>query len=141
MIKDLRSQATDESELISLFRLEPYLDKKLRNLSGGTRQKVNVVLAFMYDNPLIIMDEPTAGLDPVALLHLKELIIREKEAGKTLLFTTHIISLVEQLADEIVFLLEGKIYFNGELQEMKNAHDSGSLEKSIAMVLEKENYV
>ncbi len=140
MIKDLRAESTDESHLIEIFGLEEYLEKKLRNLSGGTRQKVNVVLAFMYDSPLIIMDEPTAGLDPVALLHLKALIISEQAKGKTLLFTTHIMGLVEELADEIIFLLEGKIYFKGELEEMKSKYDPASLEKSIAMILEKEDY-
>jgi Cu-processing system ATP-binding protein len=140
MIKDLRSQPTDESELVQIFKLKPYLGMKLRTLSGGTRQKVNVALAFMYDTPLIIMDEPTAGLDPVAILHLKEMIALQKKAGKTIIFTTHIISLVEDLADEIIFLLEGKIYFKGELIQMKNEHDAESLEKSIAMILEKEEY-
>jgi len=139
MIKDLRAESTDENHLMAIFGLEDYLEKRLRNLSGGTRQKVNVVLSFMYDSPLIIMDEPTVGLDPVALLHLKELIMLERAKGKTLLFTTHIISLVEELADEIIFLLEGKIYFKGEPQEMKSRHDTTSLEKSIAMILEKEN--
>ena len=141
MIKDLRNESTDENHLIKIFELEECLEKRLRNLSGGTRQKVNVVLSFMYDSPLIIMDEPTVGLDPVALLHLKELIRVERAKGKTLLFTTHIISLVEELADEIIFLLEGKIYFKGEPEEMKSKHDPTSLEKSIAMILEKDNYV
>ena len=141
MIKDLRNESTDENHLIKIFELEECLEKRLRNLSGVTRQKVNVVLSFMYDSPLIIIDEPTVGLDPVALLHLKELIRVERAKGKTLLFTTHIISLVEELADEIIFLLEGKIYFKGEPEEMKSKHDPTSLEKSIAMILEKENYV
>lgn len=141
MIKDLRNESTDENHLIKIFGLEECLEKRLRNLSGGTRQKVNVVLSFMYDSPLIIMDEPTVGLDPVALLHLKELIRVEPAKGKTLLFTTHIISLVEELADEIIFLLEGKIYFKGEPEEMKSKHDPTSLKKPIAMILEKENYV
>jgi Cu-processing system ATP-binding protein len=95
----------------------------------------------MYDCPLIIMDEPTAGLDPVALIRLKEMIRVEKEKGKTLLFTTHIISLVEEIADEIVFLLEGKIYFKGAPGDLKQKYDSSNLERSIAMILEKEDYV
>ena len=61
-------------------------------------------------------------------------------AGKTLLFSTHIISLVEEIADEIVFLLEGNIYFKGKLERIKQDHDTDSLEKSIAMILEKEKY-
>jgi Cu-processing system ATP-binding protein len=140
MIKDLRHQPADEKSLIESLSLSVYMDKRLRNLSGGTRQKVNIVLSFMYDCPVIIMDEPTAGLDPVALIRLKEMISKEKEKGKTLLFTTHIISLVEEIADEIIFLLEGKIYFKGAPDELKQKYGSSNLERSIAMILEKEDY-
>ena len=79
MIKNLRSETSLDEELIQLFKLGPFLDKKLGNLSGGTRQKVNVVMTFMFDSPLIILDEPTSGLDPVALIYLKELIAKEKK--------------------------------------------------------------
>src|SRR5690606_37376215 len=65
MIKDIRQKPSDELKLIGLFGLEPFLDKKLSNLSGGTKQKVNIVLTFMFNSPLIILDEPTNGLDPL----------------------------------------------------------------------------
>ncbi len=75
MIKDLRaSQTKNEEALIKLFKLESFLDKKLGNLSGGTKQKVNLVLTFMFDSSLIILDEPTTGLDPISLIRLKKLI-------------------------------------------------------------------
>src|SRR5690554_5056561 len=115
MIKDLRASKTqNEKELIELFKLGPFLNKRLDNLSGGTKQKVNLVLTFMFDSPLIILDEPTSGLDPISHLRLKNLIFAEKEKGKTILVTSHILSFVEDIADEIVFLLEGKIYFKGD---------------------------
>lgn len=139
MIKDLNPKPTDEQRIIQLFGLEQYMGIRLRNLSGGTRQKVNILLSFMYDNELLIMDEPTAGLDPVALIRLKEIILKEQSKNKTILFTTHIISLVEELADEIIFLLEGKIYFKGAPSAMKEKYDKTSLEHSIAMILEKED--
>ena len=139
MIKDLNPKPTNEDRIIQLFGLQEYMGKRLRNLSGGTRQKVNIVLSFMYDNKLLIMDEPTAGLDPVALIRLKEIIQEERSKNKTILFTTHIISLVEELADEIIFLLEGKIYFKGAPAVMKEKYDKSSLERSIAMILEKED--
>ncbi|HAV53895.1 MAG TPA: copper ABC transporter ATP-binding protein, partial [Aequorivita sp.] len=120
MIKDLRdSKATKDEELIELFKLQPFLNKKLANLSGGTKQKVNLVLTFMFDSPLIILDEPTSGLDPISHLRLKNLIFSEREKGKTILVTSHILSFVEEIADEIVFLLEGKIYFKGTITELK----------------------
>ena len=135
MIKNLRNKNAKDDELIKLFKLEPFLDKKLGNLSGGTKQKVNLVLTFMFDSPLLILDEPTTGLDPVSLLHLKDLIREEKAAGKTILITTHIMDFVESMADEIVFLLEGNIYFKGTVDELKKKSDRNNLEHAIATIL------
>ena len=84
MIKDLRGNTTIDEQLIDLFKLTPFLDKKLGNLSGGTKQKVNIVLTFMFDSPLVILDEPTSGLDPISLIRLKDLIQAEKAKGKTI---------------------------------------------------------
>ena len=135
MIKNLRNREANDMELVQMFGLEPFLDKKLGNLSGGTKQKVNLVLAFMFDSPLLILDEPTTGLDPVSLIHLKDLIRKEKEAGKTILITTHIMDFVETMADEIVFLLEGNIYFKGTVAELKQKSDRNDLEHAIATIL------
>jgi len=136
MIKDLRdSKATKDEELIELFKLQPFLNKKLANLSGGTKQKVNLVLTFMFDSPLIILDEPTSGLDPISHLRLKNLIFSEREKGKTILVTSHILSFVEEIADEIVFLLEGKIYFKGTITELKAKTEQPDFEHAIASIL------
>jgi|TARA_R110000851_G_scaffold190370_1_gene340912 Cu-processing system ATP-binding protein len=136
MIKDLRdSKATKDQELIELFKLQPFLNKKLANLSGGTKQKVNLVLTFMFDSPLIILDEPTSGLDPISHLRLKNLIFSEREKGKTILVTSHILSFVEEIADEIVFLLEGKIYFKGSIPDLKAKTEQPDFEHAIASIL------
>jgi len=136
MIKDLRdSKATKDEELIGLFKLQPFLNKKLANLSGGTKQKVNLVLTFMFDSPLIILDEPTSGLDPISHLRLKNLIFSEREKGKTILVTSHILSFVEEVSDEIVFLLEGKIYFKGSVSELKTKTEQPDFEHAIASIL------
>jgi len=132
MLKDIRNRDARDAELIEYFELSPYLNKQLRNLSGGTMQKVNIVLAFMFDNPLLILDEPTNGLDPVALIRLKDLIAKEVASGKTILFTTHIIRLVEELAEDIVFLLEGKIYFQGSVKALVSQQKASDLEHAIA---------
>ena len=108
------------------------------NLSGGTKQKVNIVLTFMFDSDLIILDEPTNGLDPIALIHLKELIQKEKTKGKTILITTHIMSFVNEVADEIVFLLDGKIYFKGTVDELKKQTNNDNLEHAIANLIAKQ---
>lgn len=134
MIKDLRNKPSEESHLITLFGLEPFLDKKLANLSGGTKQKVNIVLTFMFDSPIIILDEPTNGLDPQAVIHLKELIRQEKQKGKTILVTSHIMQFVEEIADNIVYLLEGKIYFKGSIAELMKMTDQVDFEHAIATI-------
>ncbi len=139
MVKNLRPKPAQEKDLINLFGLEPFLKQKLGNLSGGTKQKVNIILTFMFDSNLIILDEPTTGLDPVSLLHLKEIIQTEKNKGKTLLITTHIMSLVEEIADEIVFLLDGKIYFKGSVSELKTQTKQSNLEHAIAHLITKQN--
>jgi len=139
MVKNLRPKEANDQDLIDLFGLELFLDKKLGNLSGGTKQKVNLVLTFMFDSDLIILDEPTTGLDPISLIHLKQIIQKEKEKGKTLLITTHIMSFVEEIADEIVFLLDGEIYFKGSVAQLKKQTKQTDLEHAIANLMTKEN--
>ena len=138
MVKNLRSSKTNEKELIALFGLTPFLKQKLGNLSGGTKQKVNIVLTFMFDNELIILDEPTTGLDPIALIYLKDLINKAKDDGKTVLITSHIMSFVEEISDEIVFLLDGKIYFKGSIEAIKKQTESPTLEIAIANLIKKQ---
>jgi Cu-processing system ATP-binding protein len=140
MVKDIRQQpAPHEDEIIQTFGLEVFLEKKIRNLSGGTRQKVNILLNLMFNTSLIILDEPTAGLDPVARIRLKEMILRRKATGKTILFTTHIMSLVEDLADDIIFLLEGSIHYQGTLEDMIRKTGESNLEHAMAHMLLKNN--
>lgn len=135
MVKNLRPKTANEQELISLFGLNDSLNKKLGNLSGGTKQKVNLVLTFMFNSNLIILDEPTTGLDPISHIHLKELILKEKSKGKTILITSHIMSFVEEMADEIVFLLDGKIYFKGSIDSLKKQTQHKNLEHAIAHLI------
>lgn len=140
MIKDLRRQPIDEMPLITYFGLEPFLDKKLATLSGGTKQKVNIVLTFMFDCPLIVLDEPTSGLDPASLIRLKELIQREKKAGKTILVTSHIMQFVAEIADQVIYLLEGRIYFKGPIAELMDLTGASDLEQAIATILTRSGH-
>ncbi len=134
MIKDLRNSPAAEEELITVFGLEPFLNKKLSTLSGGTKQKVNIVLTFMFDSPLIILDEPTTGLDPKALIRLKELIQKERARGKTILITSHIMQFVEEMANEIVYLLEGEVYFKGSIAQLLGQTEQTDFEHAIAAI-------
>lgn len=135
LIKEMRDTDSREKSLIEMFNLTPFLKQKLNNLSGGTKQKVNLVLAFMFDSPVVILDEPTTGLDPVSLISLKKLIKEEKERGKVIIVTTHILSFVEEMADQIVFLLEGKLHFKGSVNMLKLQTNQKDIEHSIASVM------
>jgi Cu-processing system ATP-binding protein len=139
MIKDIRNRPSTDLILIEKFQLEPFLKKKLNSLSGGTKQKVNLVLSLMFDSPIIILDEPTTGLDPIALITLKELIYKERAKGKIILITSHIMGFVEEVSDEIVFLLEGKVYFRGSIKFLKEETQETSFERAIAKLLRTEN--
>lgn len=139
-VEDLRNQQGEYKKYIELFELKDSINKKLRFLSGGTRQKVNILLTLMFDSLVYILDEPTSGLDPVALIRFKEIIRVLKENEKTVLFTTHIINLVEEISDQLIFLLEGNIYFQGTCHDLLTAHHEISLEKAIAGILSKNHY-
>lgn len=135
MIRDIRKNQGDEKPLIEYFGLGDSLDKQLKNLSGGTKQKVNAVIALMFDPAILIFDEPSVGLDPVSHLRFREKVREEKAKGKTIIITTHIISEVKELADEIIFLLDGKIWFKGEPAELMAQCKKDDLEQAIAAVI------
>ena len=134
-IENVRRTADRKERLIEMFGVSVFLKKKLRTLSGGMRQKVNLVSALMYDTPVIVLDEPTIGLDPVALIALKDWIRQERKAGKTILLTTHIMDIVEELADEIVFLLDGKVYYRGTQSDLLLKTGTPDTEHAIAQLL------
>lgn len=136
MLKDLRGPgARLDEELIHVFALESALAKPLRILSGGTRQKVNAVMAFLFSPDLLILDEPTAGLDPLSSSMLKDKILAARGAGRTFLVTSHIMNELEELADDVAFMLEGQATFVGTLDELKRITSQRTLERAIASMM------
>ena len=129
--------APDE-ELVERFRLRAQLDQPLRTLSGGTRQKVNAVMAFLFHPDLLFLDEPTAGLDPVASSILKDKVLAERAGGRTFVLTSHIMSELEELADDVAFMLDGRVRFCGPLEELKRATRQANLERAIAQMMTQE---
>lgn len=137
LIKKVRSaEDTNEEKLIAHFGLKPEIEKRMRTLSGGTRQKVGAVLAMMFDPEILIFDEPTAGLDPHASFRFKKLVHQEKQKGKTVLLTTHIMSEVEELADHLIFIVEGKIRYHGPMKELIDKQQEQRLEGAVAKMME-----
>lgn len=140
MIKTIRSsdEVLDE-DLIKAFELEKMFDKQMRTLSGGTTQKVSATLAFLFNPDVLILDEPTAGLDPLASELLKEKIIKEKEKGKLILITSHLLSELDDLITEIVFMQEGEVHFHKKVATLLEETNENKISKAIASVLKNKN--
>ena len=140
MMKDLgktRIQDNFDEELIVAFKLEEMFGKPMRSLSGGTRQKVSAALAFLFNPEVVILDEPTAGLDPLASEILKQKIHKEKKAGKLLIVTSHIMSEVEEIADSIAYIVEGEALFYKSIAEIKSDSGEDRLGKALFHLLQK----
>jgi Cu-processing system ATP-binding protein len=136
MLIDLRGPGTTlDRDLVERFRLGAELTKPLRTLSGGTRQKVNAVLAFLFRPSLLILDEPTAGLDPIASGVLKDKIREEREQGRTFIFTSHVMSELEELVDDIVLLIDGSVRFAGSLRDLTTRTKQINLERAVAQLM------
>ncbi len=139
MIKDLRNRNDNpEEKLLKEFDLIGELTKPIRTLSGGNKQKLSAVISLMFNPEILIFDEPTAGLDPVMSSRFKEIVFAEKKRGKTILLTSHIMSEVEELADEIIFLLDGKIYYHGTIINLLLDKGEVKLERAVAKILEEK---
>jgi Cu-processing system ATP-binding protein len=137
MMKDIRKDSATglDEDLISAFGLDKILHKRMRTLSGGTRQKVGASLAFLFNPDVLILDEPTAGLDPVSSEILKEKIISQKQKGKLILITSHILSDLEDITTEVIYLQEGKLKFHKSLQQLKEDTGEEKLTRAIAYVM------
>lgn len=137
MIKDLRKDCTVfDEEMIQVYNLESMFQKQLGTLSGGTRQKVSAALAFLFQPDILILDEPTAGLDPVSAEMLKDKILKSKQEGKLVIITSHIMSEVEEMADKVMYLYEGRIHFFKTIEEIKAETGESRLGKAVAKLIQ-----
>lgn len=133
MITDLRGNPHDvDPSLIEALRVGPELDKPFRTLSGGNRQKISAVLAFLFRPDILFLDEPTAGLDPVSSSVLKDRILEERRAERTIVLTSHVMAEVQELADSVVYLLEGRIHFRESVESLIGSTGESSLERALA---------
>ncbi len=139
MVKEIRKDVTQfDEELIEGFDIKAISSKTMRSLSGGTRQKISACLAFLFSPDIYILDEPTAGLDPVANELLKEKIIKEQRKGKLVLITSHVLSDMEGLASHVVYLQDSKLMFYKSVEELKQSTGEERLNKVIASIIKKE---
>jgi Cu-processing system ATP-binding protein len=141
MMKDIRSDESGKSideSLIQYFGLDQLQQKRMRTLSGGTRQKVSASLAFLFNPDVLILDEPTAGLDPLASEILKEKIKFEKEQGKLILITSHVLSELDDLITQVIYMQEGNLQFHKKLSDLQKDTGEEKLSKAIAAVMSKK---
>lgn len=137
MIRNIRKESSTrlDEELMHAYNMKNLLHKNMRSLSGGTRQKVSAVLAFLFDPEILILDEPTAGLDPLASEILKDKMAREKEKGKLLLITSHILSDLDELTTDIMYLQDGKLRLYQPIGKLKEITGESRLGRAIAEIM------
>lgn len=142
MMKSIRSgKGRYDEELIDEFNLGKLYEKRMHTLSGGTRQKVSAALAFLFNAPVLILDEPTAGLDPVSSEILKEKILKEKQKGKLVIITSHILSDLDELTSNIIYLYEGRLQYNNTIASLKEETGENKLNKAIATFIRQKELI
>jgi len=133
-----RSSATSEA-LLQRLKVNGELRKKVGTLSGGTRQRLSAAIAFMFMPDLVILDEPTAGLDPVSARVLKDEIADHRSAGKSVIISSHILSDIDELADDIIFLNDGLCAYSGSKSALHTKTGKSTLERSFLALLGEES--
>jgi Cu-processing system ATP-binding protein len=142
MMKNIRKNVNEfDEELIEKFKLYKLYSKPMHTLSGGTRQKVSAALAFLFTPPILILDEPTAGLDPVSVELLKEKILQEKDNGKLVIISSHILSDLDELTTDMIYLFEGQVHFNNTIAGLKDETSEQKLGKAIATMISQKQLI
>lgn len=139
MIKNVRKSSSNiDEDLLQQFKLQQLFNKRMGTLSGGTTQKISATLAFLFNPDVLILDEPTAGLDPLSSEILKEKIIAEKKKGKLILITSHLLSELDELITQLIFMEDGRVIFHKNLDALKNETGEEKISKAIAQLLKQQ---
>ena len=112
--------ASRTAELLDRFELEPR--GKIRKMSKGMKQKLGIVAAFMHDPRILVLDEPTAGLDPLMQNRFIELLQQEKARGKTILLSSHIFEEVERACDRVGIIRAGRMVATNSVETLRDRH-------------------
>jgi Cu-processing system ATP-binding protein len=132
LIDALRPDTIPDETVVQQLELGDHLDKPTRTLSGGSRQKLSAAIAFRYAPEVLILDEPTAGLDPLATASFKAAVHAARTRGAAILLTTHVVAELAALADDIVFLLDGRVQYAGSVEAMLRETGTTSLDAALA---------
>ena len=128
-LKNIRGRAANEviDRWLERVRLTEWKNKKAMELSKGMQQKIQFIAAVMHDPDLLILDEPFSGLDPINVELLKEIVLELKAAGKTIIFSTHLMETAEKLCDDICLINRSKKILDGSLREVKRSFGRNSV--------------
>lgn len=116
--------------VIDKLQIQEFADRLCDKLSTGQKQRVNIARTILHDPPVLFFDEPTAGLDVVLSQTVMEFIEEARDMGKTIIFSTHIMSEVERLCDHVAIIDKGKLHGEGTVEELKLKAGETSLEKA-----------
>ncbi len=126
---------------VKAFGIEEYLEQFIGTLSFGTQQKVSLITALLHDPKVLIVDEAMNGLDPKSARILRELLLEFKNEGKSIIFSTHILSLAEIICDRIGVIYQGKIIAEGTIEELKEKAHEESLEDVFLKLTESKDEI
>ncbi|HSI90952.1 MAG TPA: ATP-binding cassette domain-containing protein [Adhaeribacter sp.] len=136
MMRDIRKTKKPlDQELMGLYNIAGMFEKSLGSLSGGNKQKVSAALACLFDPEILVLDEPTAGLDPLSSEILKTKILKEKSRGKLIIISSHIMSEIDEVADDVFCLVDGNFRFYQSIESIKEVTQEARLGKAIAKMM------
>lgn len=142
LMQSLRKDVPEANYDLDLYRdfdIDGMAKKQLGNLSGGMKQKVSAALAFLFNPDVLVLDEPTAGLDPISNEVLKDKLKSSIAAGKLVLITSHILSDLDEITTDVAYLMDGNLAFYKTLDQLKSDTSEDRLNRVIAQVLKAEN--
>ncbi len=132
---DRATIARRSDELFELLGMVEFADRRAGQLSKGTKQKVHVARAMISDPPVLLLDEPSAGLDVTSSRAVDDFILRAKRAGKTIVFSSHIMSEVEKVCDRVAIIHQGSIIIEGTVDELKGRQPDSKFEDVFVRLL------
>jgi len=136
MMKSLRKdEKSRDMDLYRAFEIDQMGSKRLEILSGGMKQKVSAALAFLFDPKVLILDEPTAGLDPIANEILKEKLQKSLGTDRLILISSHILNDLDDITSHVCYLMEGEVKFFKPLEQLKVETAENRLNRIIAQIL------
>ena len=140
LMKDMRPDVPEDKYDLTLYeslKIDKIKNKNLGSLSGGMKQQVSAALAYYFNPSILILDEPTAALDPLSNEILKTKIRESLTQNKLIITTSHILNDLEEICNHVVYLMEGRMVFNESIEALKEKTSENKLNKMVVALLQK----